>query len=272
MLDGVICLAADRLARVYAYQVLIIEELARFGVSVRFLEGPAHGEDPQTTLLVQMQGVIAEYERAKIAERYRRGKLYRARQGEIPFWKTSYGHRRVVPADGGAGADRGLRARGRDRAVDLPRLRGEGTVDPADRLRSARPRDPLADRQADLGHLYDHPAAEQRGIHRHRLLQPPRALRGQRPARRAQPQDPQPRAPARGVDPDPGAGDHRPRHVRPCQAGQPRQLEVEPARRGMGRVAPARSDRVRSLSPRLQLSPHARPQRHLAPLLLLSRP
>ena len=48
-----------------------------------------------------MQGVIAEYERAKIAERYRRGKLYRARQGEIPFWKTSYAHRRVVPADGG---------------------------------------------------------------------------------------------------------------------------------------------------------------------------
>ena len=100
-LDGVICLCADRLARVYAYQVLIIDELSRFGVSVRFLEGPAHGEDPATTLLVQMQGVIAEYERAKIAERYRRGKLYRARQGEIPFWKTSYGHRRVIPAEGG---------------------------------------------------------------------------------------------------------------------------------------------------------------------------
>jgi site-specific DNA recombinase len=99
--DAVLCLAADRLARVYAYQVLIIEELQRFGVSVRFLEGPAHGEDPGATLLVQMQGVIAEYERAKIAERYRRGKLYRARQGEIPFWKTSYAHRRVIPADGG---------------------------------------------------------------------------------------------------------------------------------------------------------------------------
>lgn len=100
-LDGVICLCADRLARVYAYQVLIIDELSRLGVSVRFLEGPAQGEDPATTLLVQMQGVIAEYERAKIAERYRRGKLYRARQGEIPFWKTSYGHRRVIPAEGG---------------------------------------------------------------------------------------------------------------------------------------------------------------------------
>jgi site-specific DNA recombinase len=70
-----------------------------------------------------MQGVIAEYERAKIAERYRRGKLYRARQGEIRFWKTSYGHRRVVPADGEPARIEGIRARGRDRAVDLRRLR-----------------------------------------------------------------------------------------------------------------------------------------------------
>jgi site-specific DNA recombinase len=101
VLEGVVCLCADRLARAYAYQVLILEELERFGVTVRFLEGPALGEDPQATLLVQMQGVIAEYERAKIAERYRRGKLYRARAGEIFFWKMSYGFRRVVPDDGG---------------------------------------------------------------------------------------------------------------------------------------------------------------------------
>jgi site-specific DNA recombinase len=90
----------DRLARAYAYQVLILEELERFGVSVRFLDGPAPGDDPQATLLVQMQGVIAEYEKAKIAERYRRGKLYRARAGDIPFWKVSYGHRRVAGAAG----------------------------------------------------------------------------------------------------------------------------------------------------------------------------
>ena len=101
VLDGVLCLCVDRLARAYHYQVLILEELERFGVTVQFLEGPAPGEDPQATLLVQMQGVIAEYEKAKIAERYRRGKLYRARAGEIPFWKTSYGHRRVVPDGGG---------------------------------------------------------------------------------------------------------------------------------------------------------------------------
>jgi site-specific DNA recombinase len=101
VLDGVLCLCVDRLARAYAYQVLILEELQSFGVTVHFLEGPEPSDDPQATLLIQMQGVIAEYEKAKIAERYRRGKLYRARAGEIPFWKCSYGHRRVVDPDSG---------------------------------------------------------------------------------------------------------------------------------------------------------------------------
>ena len=101
VLDGVLCLCVDRLARAYAYQVLILEELERLKVTVRFLEGPSPSDDPQATLLIQMQGVIAEYEKAKVAERNRRGKLYRARAGEIPFWKVSYGHRRVIPEAGG---------------------------------------------------------------------------------------------------------------------------------------------------------------------------
>jgi site-specific DNA recombinase len=91
------CLSPDRLARAYAYQVLVLDELARFGVTVRFTDAPdlAAG-DPQATLLTQVQGVIAEYEKAKIAERYRRGKLFRARAGEITTWKTAYGYRRVA--------------------------------------------------------------------------------------------------------------------------------------------------------------------------------
>jgi site-specific DNA recombinase len=80
--------------------MLILEELERFGVPVRFLDGPAPGDDPQAKLLVQVQGVIAEYERAKIAERYRRGKLHRARAGEVFFWKVPYGYRRVAAQDG----------------------------------------------------------------------------------------------------------------------------------------------------------------------------
>jgi site-specific DNA recombinase len=98
------CLSPDRLARSYAYQVLILDELARFGVSVRFTDAPGLDEhDPQARLLTQVQGVIAEYERAKIGERYRRGKLFRARAGEVISWKAPYGYRRIPRgADGPA--------------------------------------------------------------------------------------------------------------------------------------------------------------------------
>ncbi|MBN9560568.1 MAG: recombinase family protein [Alphaproteobacteria bacterium] len=95
-LDAVWCLSPDRLARVYAYQVIVIDELARFGVTVRFHDAPPIADDPQAQLLTQVQGVIAEYERAKIAERYRRGKLWRSRAGEVIAWKCSYGYRRIA--------------------------------------------------------------------------------------------------------------------------------------------------------------------------------
>jgi site-specific DNA recombinase len=97
LFEQVWCLSPDRLARAYAYQVLVLDELTRFGVTVRFTDSPGLApDDPQATLLTQVQGVIAEYEKAKIAERYRRGKLFRARAGEIITWKTAYGYRRVA--------------------------------------------------------------------------------------------------------------------------------------------------------------------------------
>ncbi len=94
-IEAVWCLSPDRLARVYAYQVIVLDELARCGVTVLFHDTPPLNNDPQTHLLTQVQGVIAEYERAKIAERYRRGKLWRSRAGEVIAWKCSYGHRRI---------------------------------------------------------------------------------------------------------------------------------------------------------------------------------
>jgi site-specific DNA recombinase len=84
LIERLWCLSPDRLARAYAYQVLVLDELARFGVTVAFTDSPGlAADDPQSVLLTQVQGVIAEYEKAKIAERYRRGKLFRARAGEI---------------------------------------------------------------------------------------------------------------------------------------------------------------------------------------------
>lgn len=93
--DAVWCLSPDRLARAYAYQVLVLDELEAFGVRVLFADAPALDDDPQARLLTQVQGVIAEYERAKISERNRRGRLFRARAGEVVTWKAPYGYRRV---------------------------------------------------------------------------------------------------------------------------------------------------------------------------------
>src|SRR5215217_383779 len=94
LIERVWCLSADRLARVYAYQVIVLDELARHGVGVRFTDAPPIDDDPQAKLLTQVQGVIAQYERAKIAERYRRGKLFRSRAGEVLAWRIPYGYRR----------------------------------------------------------------------------------------------------------------------------------------------------------------------------------
>src|ERR1700688_1996154 len=66
----------DRLSRKYAYQVLLSEELSRCGVDVIYLKSPS-GDSPEDQLVVQFQGMIAEYERAQIAERHRRGKRHR---------------------------------------------------------------------------------------------------------------------------------------------------------------------------------------------------
>ena len=96
LIERVWCLSPDRLARAYAYQVLVLDELDRFGVVVAFTDSPGlTADDPQSILLTQVQGVIAEYEKAKIAERHRRGRLFRARAGEVVTWKTAYGYRRI---------------------------------------------------------------------------------------------------------------------------------------------------------------------------------
>ena len=71
----------DRLSRKYAYQIPLIEELARNGVETIFVKAPqgASAEDQQP---VQFQGMISEYERAQILERSRCGKRHCAQSGE----------------------------------------------------------------------------------------------------------------------------------------------------------------------------------------------
>jgi site-specific DNA recombinase len=94
----------DRLARKYAYQVLLVEELGRCGVEVIFLNREL-GRSPEDDLLLQVQGMMAEYERAKIVERHRRGKLHAARSGAVNVLSGApYGYRSVTKHDGGGQA------------------------------------------------------------------------------------------------------------------------------------------------------------------------
>jgi site-specific DNA recombinase len=101
-ITAVLIYSPDRLSRKYAYQVLLGEELSRCGVEVIFLKSPA-GTSPEDQLVVQFQGMIAEYERAQIAERSRRGKRHRAHQGLVNVLSGApYGYRYMRKTDSSA--------------------------------------------------------------------------------------------------------------------------------------------------------------------------
>ena len=93
--------APDRLARRYAHQVLVVDEFRRAGAEVVFLNRPIGGT-AEDDLLLQVQGVIAEYERAKILERGRRGRLHAARSGSVSaLTGAPFGYRYVSRTQGG---------------------------------------------------------------------------------------------------------------------------------------------------------------------------
>ncbi len=99
-IEAVLVLSPDRLSRKYAYQVLLLEEFARCGVACQFVQSPP-AETPQERLLVQIQGMLAEYERAQIAERSRRGKRHKARSGSPSVLSGApYGYRYVKRSEG----------------------------------------------------------------------------------------------------------------------------------------------------------------------------
>jgi site-specific DNA recombinase len=103
LLDVVFIYCPDRLARSYVHQQVVLEELEKRGVRVHFVEHPI-GECAEDRLLIQMQGVIAEYERAKILERTRRGRMHKVREGRmLPFGTAPYGYAIVRSKDAPGG-------------------------------------------------------------------------------------------------------------------------------------------------------------------------
>jgi site-specific DNA recombinase len=100
-IDHILVLTPDRLARNHAHQLVLIEEFKRLGVDILFINRPIT-QTPEDQLLLQMQGVIAEFEREKIIERSRRGKLHKAKQGRVSVLSGApYGYVYIAAGDSG---------------------------------------------------------------------------------------------------------------------------------------------------------------------------
>ena len=179
--DIVAVLSPDRLARKYAYQALVLEEFRRAGCAVAFLNHTI-SDNPGDQLLLQIQGAVAEYERALLGERFRRGKLQKARAGWFIGGRAPYGYRYIPCRDGAGGRLEDRRGRSRVRAHAL-RLAGRGADDhPPDpqaaELRALVP----ALGQASLVAVRGPPHPVRAGLRRHHLREPLRPGRGQEAA------------------------------------------------------------------------------------------
>ena len=101
-LDAVLMLSPDRLARHYAYQYVVVEELEKRGCTVVFASG-SFNNTPEERLVREVQGLFAEFERAAIVERGRRGKLHAARGGQFFTGAAPYGYTYIKKQDGQPG-------------------------------------------------------------------------------------------------------------------------------------------------------------------------
>ena len=89
--EAVVIYDPDRLARKYSYQELIGDELTETGIKVLYVTTPPL-RDEGDKLLYGVKGLFAEYERAKITERFRLGKLRKAREGNVVTSQGPYGY------------------------------------------------------------------------------------------------------------------------------------------------------------------------------------
>lgn len=99
-----VCYSPDRLSRSYPHQWVVMDELQRNGVRVEFVNQPELGDNPQAQLLLGVQGLFAEYERAMIKERLRLGRLYKMRTGQLMHNAAPYGYRYIPRDESGGGS------------------------------------------------------------------------------------------------------------------------------------------------------------------------
>ena len=204
--EVVVCYSPDRLARKFAYQALLIEEFTRAGTRVEFVKGP-RGDSPEDQLLVQFQGMFAEYEKAQILERSRRGKAHRAKAGSVNVLGGAPFGFRYVRKTPDSGAVYEICDHEAVLVAEMFRRYTDEAASIADLARWLTEQNvPTRTGKHHLGPVGDLGHAAQPRLRRHRDV---RQDHQRRAARRDQPGRP----PRRPVHPD-RAQDHRPTHGR----------------------------------------------------------
>lgn len=100
--QGVLIYDPDRLARRYSYQELVMDELTEAGIEVMFVTVPT-AKSVDERMMNGVRGLFAEYERVKISERFRLGKLRRVREGKVLVSEGPYGYKYVPKSGSGHG-------------------------------------------------------------------------------------------------------------------------------------------------------------------------
>lgn len=88
LVDSILVYSPDRLSRKYAFQLLLEMEFQKQGTDLTFLNTPK-ATSPEDQLSLHFKSIFAEYERAQIVERCRRGRSYRAKQGSVSVIPTA---------------------------------------------------------------------------------------------------------------------------------------------------------------------------------------
>lgn len=82
----------DRFARNLSLQLIVTDEIVRAGAALEFVNFEWR-DTPEGRLFYSLRGAIAEYEKAKIKERTRRGRERMVKEGKLPTDPRLYGYR-----------------------------------------------------------------------------------------------------------------------------------------------------------------------------------
>jgi len=97
-IEGILILSPDRLSRKQAHQIILMEEFKKRHIQVIFTN-QQFDDSPEAQLMLQIQGSLAEYERAKILDRTRRGRNHAVKNGQVLGGRAPYGYKFVHKTD-----------------------------------------------------------------------------------------------------------------------------------------------------------------------------